>query len=190
MNMDLIELVQAAVATVSVTCREKVMKVFNISLQLFHSLITSSKIDQDPKAISVFIQLLQTEEIVRKLLLKSEESNTRLTNKIHEALLDLSYHPKIGEELVSLAILEQIDLHHFKVSTQHKGILAQLALLFKMINSFGIAVPPKLDDSDSKLDQPEIGALNVDSVLGAAIPAISHTNQDVKNAAIKIVLDV
>ena len=51
-------------------------------------------------------------------------------------------------------------------------------------------MPPKLDDSDSKLDQPEIGALNVDSVLGAAIPAISHTNQDVKNAAIKIVLDV
>ena len=45
MNMDLIELVQAAVATVSVTCREKVMKVFNVSLQLFHSLITSSKID-------------------------------------------------------------------------------------------------------------------------------------------------
>ena len=32
LNMSLVELVQAAVATVSVTCREKVMKVFNVSL--------------------------------------------------------------------------------------------------------------------------------------------------------------
>jgi hypothetical protein len=32
LNMDLNELVQAAAATVSVTCRERVMKVFNVSL--------------------------------------------------------------------------------------------------------------------------------------------------------------
>ena len=102
-------------ATVSVTCREKVMKVFNISLMLFHSLITSSKIDQDPNAISVFTEMLSTEDIIRKLLLKSEESNTRLTNKIHEALLDLSYHPKVGEDFVAAAILEQIELHYYKV---------------------------------------------------------------------------
>jgi hypothetical protein len=29
--------------------------------------------------------------------LKSEESHTRVTNKIHEALLDLSYIEQIGE---------------------------------------------------------------------------------------------
>ena len=52
------------------------------------------------------------ENIVPKLLLKSEESNTRLTNKIHEALLDLSYHPKVGEDLVAAAILQRIEEHH------------------------------------------------------------------------------
>ena len=50
--------------------------------------------------------------IVPKLLLKSEESNTRITNKIHEALLDLSYHPKVGEDLVASAILQRIEEHH------------------------------------------------------------------------------
>ena len=49
--------------------------------------------------------MITEEEVVPKLLLKSEESNTRLTNKIHETLLDLSYHPKIGEDLTALAIL-------------------------------------------------------------------------------------
>ena len=53
--------------------------------------------------------MIVQEEIIQKLLLKSEESNTRLTNKIHEALLDLSYHPKIGEDIVSSAILERIE---------------------------------------------------------------------------------
>ena len=57
----------------------------------------------------MFRKLLAQEEVVPNLLLKSEESNTRLTNKIHEALLDLSYHPKIGEDLVSQAILDRIE---------------------------------------------------------------------------------
>lgn len=59
-----------------------------------------------------------------------------------------------------------------------------------MINSFGIAIPPKIDESDEQLNQPTAGVLTVDSVLSASVPAISHNNQDVKNAAIKIVLDV
>ena len=87
--------------------------------------------------------MITQEEIVPRLLLKSEESNTRLTNKIHEALLDLSYHPKVGEDLVSAAILERIDQHHNQKPSNHKGLLAQLALLFKMINSFGIEMPAK-----------------------------------------------
>ena len=43
--------------------------------------------------------------IVQRLLIKSEESNTRITNKIHEALLDLSHQPNIGEELVASELL-------------------------------------------------------------------------------------
>lgn len=58
--------------------------------------------------MTIFRQLLIQENIVSKLLHKSEESNTRLTNKIHETLLDLSYHAKIGSDLVSQAILDKI----------------------------------------------------------------------------------
>ena len=99
--VDLIGIVEAATCTVAVTCREKVMKVFNSSLSLFNILVSSTKIQQDPQTINTFKDTATREEIIPKLLLKSEESNTRLTNKIHEALLDLSYHPKIGEDLVA-----------------------------------------------------------------------------------------
>ena len=75
------------------------MKVFNVSLHMFNLMISSSKIDQDPASIAIFRQMIAQEEIIPRLLLKSEESNTRLTNKIHESLLDLSYQPKVGEDL-------------------------------------------------------------------------------------------
>lgn len=79
---------------------------------MLNLMISSSKLDQDPASIAMFRQMIIQEEVVPRLLLKSEESNTRLTNKIHEALLDLSYHPKIGEDLASAAILERIEQHH------------------------------------------------------------------------------
>ena len=62
--------------------------------------------------MAIFRELLTQENIVPKLLLKSEESNTRLTNKIHETLLDLSYHAKIGEDLVGQAILDRVEAHY------------------------------------------------------------------------------
>ena len=36
---------------VSLTCREKVIKVFNVSLQLFNLMVSSSKVDNDIHAI-------------------------------------------------------------------------------------------------------------------------------------------
>lgn len=101
----LVEVVEACSAAVGQTCREKVIKVFNVSLHMLNLMISSSKIDGDAASIAMFLQMITEEEVVPKLLLKSEESNTRLTNKIHETLLDLSYHPKIGEDLVALSIL-------------------------------------------------------------------------------------
>lgn len=62
--------------------------------------------------------------MIPRLLLKSEEANTRLTNKIHETLLDLSYHPKIGEDITSAAILERIGEHHTAKPANPKGLLA------------------------------------------------------------------
>ena len=81
-------------------------------LNLFNTLVASSKIDQDAESVAVFIKTLNEDQIVFKFLRKSEESNTRLTNKIHEAILDLSYHPKIGENVAAQAILDQIK-HHY-----------------------------------------------------------------------------
>ena len=50
---------------------------------------------------NVFIE----KNIVLKLLQKSEEGNTRTTNKIHECLLDLSFNVDVGEALASSFIL-------------------------------------------------------------------------------------
>ena len=58
-----------------------------------------------------------------------------------------------------------------------KGLLAQLALLYKMINSFGISSRNR-------------GALSVKNILKSVVPSVSHPNQDVRNAASKILLDV
>ena len=69
-------------------------------------------------------------------------------------------------------------------------MLAQLALLFKMINSFGIEMPAKNSTDAQGLNTDGAQVLTVASVVGAAVPAIAHNNQDVKNAAIKILLDV
>ena len=57
-----------------------------------------------------------------------------------------------------------------------------------MINSFGIEVPPKTNAGPQNTSASQV--LTVPSVLGVAVPSIGATNQDVKNAAIKIVLDV
>ena len=181
--------VMACMATVSCTCREKVMKVFNMSMQMLNLMISSSKIESSPEAMSIFRFQLTDENIVPRLLLKSEESNTRVTNKIHETLLDLSYHAKIGEDLVSKAILVRIEMIYSSGSgkSNHKGLLAQLALLYKMINSFGIQFDAtSADDAAST----STSSLTVVDVLAPAMISVEHSNTDVRNAATKIVLDV
>jgi len=104
-NQDLGDLVEAATVSVSVASREKVIKVLNVSLALFNMMVSSSKIDQDANVMRKFYGTVESENIVPKLLVKSEESNTRITNKVHEALLDLSYHPKVGEDFVAKALI-------------------------------------------------------------------------------------
>jgi len=120
----LAEVVEACTAAVGQMAREKVMKVFNAMLHMFNLIISSSKIDQDPASIAIFRQMIVQEEVIPRLLQKSEESNTRVTNKIHESLLDLSYHPKIGEDLVSQAILERIEQQYGSKPGNPKGLLA------------------------------------------------------------------
>ena len=56
-------------------------------------------------------------------------------------------------------------------------MLAQLALLYKFINSFGIASRTR-------------GPLSVKDIMKSILPAIQHPNQDVRNASGKILMDV
>ena len=186
--------VMACMAAVGSTCREKVMKVFNASLHILNLMISSSKIEASSDAMNIFRGQLLEENIIPRLLLKSEESNTRLTNKIHETLLDLSYHSKIGEDLVSQAIVIRIDDHQKNNKGNHKGLLAQLALLYKMINSFGVkpidTSPTSNTSTNDSQQDTYTGSLTVSEVLAVSMPSIEHSNSDVKNAAIKIVLDV
>lgn len=99
------EFVRACSVAVDLTCREKVIKIFNLCLQLLTLLITSAKVEQSPQAIDTFKRVFTERNITLKLLQRSEEGNTRLTNKIHECLLDYSFHPRIGEAHVSSFIL-------------------------------------------------------------------------------------
>jgi hypothetical protein len=44
-------MVESALAAVSATCKEKVIKVFNISLQLFNMVVQSSRVEKDFAAL-------------------------------------------------------------------------------------------------------------------------------------------
>lgn len=85
------EMVDGSLAAVGVTCREKVIKVFNVTLQLFNMVVQSSRIERDIMCTRKLIQVLIKEQLIQQLLQYSEQANTRVTNKIHEALLDLSF---------------------------------------------------------------------------------------------------
>ena len=55
---NLAEVVEACSAAIGQTCREKVMKVFNVSLHMLNLMISSSKIDQDSASIAIFRQVI------------------------------------------------------------------------------------------------------------------------------------
>lgn len=57
-NCTLTEIMKAGLAAVSLTCRDKVIKVFNISLQLFNMIMQSSRIEHDIRAIGHLLTIL------------------------------------------------------------------------------------------------------------------------------------
>ena len=91
MPFTLCEMVDGTLMAIGLTCRDKVIKVFNLSLQLFNMVLQSSRVERDVAAVNKVRSVLKKENLVTKFLLQSESSNTRVTNKIHEALLDLSF---------------------------------------------------------------------------------------------------
>ena len=85
------EIIAGSLAAVSLTCRDKVIKVFTLSLQLFNMVVQSPRIERDISANQRLLQTIKQEQLITKFLQHSESSNTRVTTKVHESMLDLSY---------------------------------------------------------------------------------------------------
>lgn len=100
------DVIRANAAVINDSCQDKVLKVFNTSLQVFNYMISSTTIET--KGINEFTGYLDEFGVIEKLLAKSEEGNQRVTAKVHESLLDFSFHPKIGESIVGKQILERV----------------------------------------------------------------------------------
>lgn len=159
----LTDIVDGSLAAVSCTCNEKVIKVFNLSLQLFNLVMQASRVSHDSTSLSKAINWIKEYSIIERLLVRSEESNTRVTNKIHESLLDLSYLEQVGNEIVAEKVLERIAKHNQQSVPNSKGLLAQLALLYKMVNSFSIEVAANSGSS-----------LCIVKILQATLPSCCH----------------
>jgi hypothetical protein len=61
--------------------------------------------------------------------------------------------------------------------------MAQLALLYKLVNSFNVEVSHENFDGDTK-------ALSKEAIVAVVCISCSHTKDDIRNAALKILIDV
>lgn len=61
-------LIEASVAVVGLTCQEKVIKVLNLSLQLFSNTISAQKVEQESSLAQALKQAIIERQIVAKLL--------------------------------------------------------------------------------------------------------------------------
>ena len=67
---------------------------------------------------------------------------------------------------------------HNAANQNPKGLMAQLALLYKLVNSF----PFNAVDAAKSLSK--------DKVVKIVVPSCSHTKDDIRGAAVKILIDV
>lgn len=112
-------------------------------------------------------------ELISKFLERSEEGNSRISSKAQECLIDFSFHPLIGEGFVSTYLLSRLDEHEKNNNT--KGISEMLTLLYKFVTSYGIT-------KDS--------ALSPKGLLKVIIQPLFHKDQDIRNLALQILVEV
>ena len=92
---------------------------FSASIALFNALISAKELEE--KGVDTLVQGITQTELIPKMLLKSEEGS-RVTSKIHEALMDFSFHPVIGEKLVSSYLIERIQNLSVSAESNVKGL--------------------------------------------------------------------
>ena len=68
MPFTLSEMVDGTLAAVSLTCRDKVIKVFNVSLQLFNMVVQSSRVERDVAAVKKLRLVIKKEDLITKFL--------------------------------------------------------------------------------------------------------------------------
>ncbi len=61
-------IVTASTIAMDETCKEKVIKVFNLSLLIFNMFVGSQKVEQQQKSIETFTKLVTERNIIFKLL--------------------------------------------------------------------------------------------------------------------------
>ena len=88
------------------TCQDKVVKVFSQSIELFQFLISSPILEE--KGIETFVRAVTDLDIVGKMLVKSEDGSGRSVGKVHDVLLDFSFHPGIGEGFAASYLVSRI----------------------------------------------------------------------------------
>lgn len=66
------EMVEGSLAAVSLTCRDKIIKVFNLSLQLFNLVIQSTRVERDQAAVAKLVKIMKEELLIQKFLLHFE----------------------------------------------------------------------------------------------------------------------
>lgn len=64
----LADMVDGSLAAVSATCREKVIKVFNVTIQLFNMVVQSSRIERDMLGTRKLLAVLHKEQLISHLL--------------------------------------------------------------------------------------------------------------------------
>ena len=71
----------------------------------------------EEKGLECFVRNTTDLDIISKLLVKSEDGNARSVSKVHEAVMDFSYHPGIGEGFAATYLISRIH-NHIKNSTK------------------------------------------------------------------------
>lgn len=106
---DLDTAIRGAILCVSETCQDKIQKVFTASIALFSYMIGSKYVEE--KGLECFVRNVTDQDIISKLLLKSEDGNARSVSKVHEAVMDFSYHPGIGEGFAATYLISRLQTH-------------------------------------------------------------------------------
>mmetsp|Transcript_6115 Transcript_6115/g.8292 ORF Transcript_6115/g.8292 Transcript_6115/m.8292 type:complete len:414 (+) Transcript_6115:370-1611(+) len=166
------EVFRAICKIVSKFLKDKVANVFHSCLQLLKSSVTKYSAELSHKDI-----LATLSELIPVLVEKSGESNMRMAAAAAETLAWLA-----SSEAVGLGALTGPLLRPLNNAAQWRPLLARLQLLTHLLPTFGIA-----HARPAPTDTP---AFPLDSLMAFVNQAFTSSNGEVRNAAVKLTLEI